>query len=1330
MRRSKSNPAKYAKNYRSISQRRMTEYDALDEDAEILRLKQVIQDGTVGDSRQTESLTKLSSPENERNQRVKNAKNPYAGVLSDELLEEAGVTDPSELLIMPGSKPKKPKQTQPQVVLTPLEIRQAKLQQKNAQRKLKQLEQRANQKQKRAELYSKLKETAIQSSQMELLESSSDFTKKKTKQEKLKRLIKRERAGIELTREERELLYVGRTSVSDTLCIHQALPNDGSDLQQSVSNGPSKKRKLANDIETACNSDKTTKKEDAKEETTVEPAGEAKDPIVDTKPQSFAAMMLASLSKVKEDSEKQNQLGEQEETKGKLEALAVDRPSSERYIAPTPTVVKTAAGLGMRSKKIKSQNHVIEITRPEAVQAARFDLPVSAMEYEVMDAIRNNDVTIICGETGSGKSTQIPQFVYSAGLTQTHEGQQQYLIGVTQPRRVAAVSTAKRVCYEMGQGDGQSIRSKGNSGNLVAYQTRYETAGIGCDCHVKFMTDGILLQEIQSDLLLRKYSVIVLDEAHERNLNTDVLIGLLSVALPLRKQAVAEEASNLVPLKLIIMSATLRVEDFTSNKKLFPLCQPAVVTIPGRTHPVTIHHSKVTELVDYEDEASRKVCKIHRKLPPGGILVFLTGRQEIIRMVNRLRRALCKADIISQAADIHISQNSDDAPTPRDMDDDELDGDLYGPTGDEDEGATELADLQPLIDKDADGNIPRKAYVLPLYSLLSADEQAKIFAPVPDGHRLIVVSTNIAETSLTIPGISYVVDTGRQKCRNFNVQTGVSSFDISWISKAAANQRAGRAGRTSAGHCYRLYSSSMFTRHMKNFAQPEVLIRPLEDVVLAMKAMKISNVSCFPFPTPPAKNQLLSATQLLANIGCLVPSVDPGSDGEITRLGSAVAQLPLGVRYGKILLVGAQAGVLDYIIPVVAVLSEVSPFKTSGDRSVTTDEKDGDNDDSVLGSDDSEKHEAKTIPKKWFVKGGDVLAAVLALGGYTYAGRGAGGASEKAACEKFCEDNGLNPTVMFRIQKMRIHLARLAGHRLRDASGIAAKTGGIVSSMPPPDKLQERLLCQAIASGLLDNVAMLAPPGSIPGDHPYSLRSAYVSCTLSTREPLFMDRNSVLYSRDSRQLPQWVCYDSLLQKTHKDGTSFAVMKDITPIDPSWLGRIATGSALLRLGEPKPIPPPLYDADKDAILCHVSTIFGRHGWEIPPLQVDMYNALQKLPGKQSAHFAMDDSFRWFARFLLEGKVLVELADLPGMLNDTPSLLTRKATTKKAVFLVSALSSAGVDTAAALQKHWAEVDDKFLFKHLRPWIKAEYVEDAKRLWISTVKRKVAEWRSNKN
>ena len=283
-----------------------------------------------------------------------------------------------------------------------------------------------------------------------------------------------------------------------------------------------------------------------------------------------------------------------------------------------------------------------------------------------------------------------------------------------------------------------------------------------------------------------------------------------------------------------------------------------------------------------EHAAFKKICKIHRKLPQGGILVFLTGKQEILRMVNRLRRALgsssdVQGKIDNREADESVLANEDQGG-PRELDDEEFDAD-EGAVDDYDEYVNDEDIVAP--PESDDDNIPKNAYVLPLYSLLSPEEQAKVFAPVPENHRLIVISTNIAETSITIPGISYVVDTGRQKCRNYSSGTGIASYEVMWISKAAADQRAGRAGRTGPGHCYRLYSSSLYARHMDPFALPEILTRPLEDVVLAMKALNVAHVSQFPFPTPPDRSQVDGALKLLSSLGCVDMSdvEEEGGDG-------------------------------------------------------------------------------------------------------------------------------------------------------------------------------------------------------------------------------------------------------------------------------------------------------------------------------------------------------------------------------------------------------------------------------------------------------------------
>ncbi|GAX25309.1 ATP-dependent RNA helicase DHX37/DHR1 [Fistulifera solaris] len=1302
----------------------MTEHDKLDEDQEIQKLRNTIKE-------QDEKISKTSRANRKRKEPEENdSTHAFSGILSEDLIDEKGYNNDGVNLLIVEPKKKKPKQKET-VTLTPRELKQAKQLQKNAMRKLKQLETRAQQKEKRIDLYAKLQASALSQQNMELLTSSSTLGKHLTKKEQLKLIVKKERAGIQLTQDEHDLLYRDRDIPA---C------SDQSTLISKSSTGDSKQEKIKPQEQISVTKGMvagsqtqlqpiigraepiTTRQESPETRTNTSQAAASSSKQKSTSgaassAASFAAQMMASLATLKHKTVTDD--GKDSLTKDKEleDILELRKPPVKKYVPSNPVELKTAATLGLHPNKSEDRSKglkIREIQRPKSVQDARYDLPVATMEFEVMDTIRNNDVTIICGETGSGKSTQVPQFLYEFGFSQSEQDgtfSHPFLIGVTQPRRVAAVSTAKRVSYEMGHGDGISIlNGEKGSGNLVSYQTRYETAGLGSSTHIKFMTDGILLQEIQSDLLLRKYNVIILDEAHERGLNTDILIGLLSKAVPLRKEASLESNSALPPLKLVIMSATLRVEDFTGNATLFPSITPAVVKVPGRTHPVTIHHSKVTELVNYEDAMFKKVCKIHRKLPPGGILVFLTGKQDIVQMVKRLRKILCKQSDSRTLGfdDVSPSNASFNCDALRDLDDDEADGDLFRNENDDDYDDVNDEEAPPIgaADESEDG-IPKKATILPLYSLLSSEDQAKVFAPVLDGHRLIIIATNIAETSITIPGISYVVDSGRQKCRNFNPLTGVASYDIMWISKAAADQRAGRAGRTGPGHCYRLYSSSMYARHMDDFELPEVLSRPLEDVVLAMKAMHVNEVERFPLPTQPDRSQIKAAIKLLADLGCINTSdeIVEAGDGRITRLGSAVAKLPLGIRCGKMLLVAAQAGVLDYGIAMVAALSEKNPFNQNGQEDVDVEIIDGDDSSSELSEDDNQATTPKKKPNKWTHKAGDVLAVMLAVGAYTYAGKGAGGSSERLACRKFCEENGLNYPIMERIQKMRLHLAGLSKLRLSMADSIASNSGSISYSMPPPTKLQEKLLCQAIASGLLDNIAMLAPVGSMTGQHPFSLRSAYLSCSKSSNEPLFMDRNSVLYSRDSRLLPKWICYESLMRKTLKDGSTISVMKNITPIDPSWLGLIAQGSRLLSVGEPLSTPLPVYDSSKDAIMCCAKTKFGDQGWEVPPVRVAMPQALA-LHGKNSkSSFLPDDSFRWFGRYLLEGKVIPEMIGLEEMLNESPAAMTRQSLTKKVTLLASRLASGNVHSLGALRNQWATVSKTFLFSELKMWVKEE-------------------------
>ncbi|EGF82706.1 hypothetical protein BATDEDRAFT_15818, partial [Batrachochytrium dendrobatidis JAM81] len=485
----------------------------------------------------------------------------------------------------------------------------------------------------------------------------------------------------------------------------------------------------------------------------------------------------------------------------------------------------------------------VPVDRSEEIQLARLSLPVTGEEQLIMETILANDITILCGETGSGKTTQVPQFLYEAGFGDKSHPLYPGMIGITQPRRVAAVSMANRVAFEMNLHKGE-----------VAYQIRYDRGLTGKNTRIKFMTDGVLLRELRSDILLSDYSCIVIDEAHERTVGTDVLIGWLTRVVRLRNSG---KIQNIKPLRVVIMSATLRVQDFTDNKALFPDGNPPpVIKVEGRQHKVVVHYNKITPEIDYVSEAFKKVSKIHKKLPPGAILVFVTGQQEV--------------------------QDESEA----------------------DKAFVPSVDLAPV-------------HVLPLYSMLPTKAQLQIFDPPPEGARLIVVATNVAETSITIPGVKYVVDCGKVKERQYDAYTGVQTFQVSWTSKASADQRAGRAGRMGAGHCYRLFSSAVYNNYFEKFATPEIMRVPIEDVVMQMKAMGINQISNFPFPSPPNCDNLNSAERLLKYLGALDLSA------AITSIGRLMSKFPVSPRFAKMLVVAAKQSqpVLPYIVAVISGLS-------------------------------------------------------------------------------------------------------------------------------------------------------------------------------------------------------------------------------------------------------------------------------------------------------------------------------------------------------------------------------------------------------------------------
>lgn len=564
------------------------------------------------------------------------------------------------------------------------------------------------------------------------------------------------------------------------------------------------------------------------------------------------------------------------------------------------------------------------------------------------------------------------------------------MIGITQPRRIAATSLAARVRAEL---------NLPPSSTLVAHQIRYSSSA-SPETAIKFMTDGILLRELAADFLLSKYSVIVVDEAHERGVNTDVLIGVLSRVAKLREKkwreggsaATASERQTVRPLRIVIMSATLSLSSFTANSTLFAT-PPPIIHVPARQHPVTVHFSRRTT-GDYVNEAYRKVVKIHQRLPAGGVLVFMTGQAEITGLTKRLekrfgREALgawkngrggkidgkkgnTKAVANKQEEEAEQKEQKGmltdygeqfslfirgrwlmaSVPEAEDVDleiQDDLAADVDDGMEEADPDALDTEDelFEDGLSSSSEGqsddcpNIrllisAAPMHILPLYSLLPTHKQLEVFRPTSEGHRLVIIATNVAETSLTIPGIRYVVDSGRAKERVYDPATGVQTFRVQWVSKASAQQRAGRAGRTGPGHVYRLYSSALYEDHFPAFALPEIQRMPVEGLVLSMKAMGIDKVVNFPFPTPPDRGALAKAEELLTLLGALSrPSgsrivggkMVPGEEGgKITALGREMARYPVTPRWAKMLATGGQGECLEYVVAIVAGLSVGDPF--------------------------------------------------------------------------------------------------------------------------------------------------------------------------------------------------------------------------------------------------------------------------------------------------------------------------------------------------------------------------------------------------------------------
>ncbi|KAI5568580.1 hypothetical protein BDE02_12G023500 [Populus trichocarpa] len=475
-----------------------------------------------------------------------------------------------------------------------------------------------------------------------------------------------------------------------------------------------------------------------------------------------------------------------------------------------------------------------------SIQEQRQSLPIYKLKKELIQAIHENQVLVVIGETGSGKTTQVTQYLAEAGYTTRGK------IGCTQPRRVAAMSVAKRVAEEFGC----------RLGEEVGYAIRFEDC-TGPDTVIKYMTDGMLMREILIDENLSQYSVIMLDEAHERTINTDVLFGLLKKLVKRRPD-----------LRLIVTSATLDAEKFSGY---FFNCN--IFTIPGRTFPVEIMYTKQPES-DYLDASLITVLQIHLTEPEGDVLLFLTGQEEI--------------DFACQS--------------------------LYERM------------------KGLGKNVP-ELIILPVYSALPSEMQSRIFEPVPPGKRKVVVATNIAEASLTIDGIFYVIDPGFAKQNVYNPKQGLDSLVITPISQASAKQRAGRGGRTGPGKCYRLYTESAYRNEMSPTSVPEIQRVNLGFTTLTMKAMGINDLLSFDFMDPPSPQALISALEQLYSLGAL------DEEGLLTKLGRKMAEFPLEPPLSKMLLASVDLGCTDEILTIISMITTGNIFYRPREKQALADQK-------------------------------------------------------------------------------------------------------------------------------------------------------------------------------------------------------------------------------------------------------------------------------------------------------------------------------------------------------------------------------------------------------
>lgn len=680
--------------------------------------------------------------------------------------------------------------------------------------------------------------------------------------------------------------------------------------------------------------------------------------------------------------------------------------------------------------------------RKQRLEQQRKSLPIASVEKRLVEEVQKNDTLIIVGETGSGKTTQLPQFLLNGGFC--HDGK---IIGITQPRRVAAVTVAKRVAEECGVELGQK----------VGYSIRFEDV-TSSSTRIKYMTDGLLLREALLDPFLSRYSVIIVDEAHERTIHTDVLLGLLKNVQNARSRSInkclsienteanygkllkRENDANCVSilkrcqgvkfpsLKLIIMSASLDARGFSEY-----FGGARSVYIQGRQFPVDIFYTHHAE-PDYVDAALITIFQIHLEEGPGDILVFLTGQEEI-ESVERL--------------------------------------------------------VQERLRQLPEGS--QKLLTVPIFSSLPSEQQMKAFMPAPAGFRKVILATNIAETSVTIPGIKYVIDPGVVKARTYNAHTGIESLDIVKTSKAQALQRSGRAGRERPGKCFRLYPESEFGQ-LADSTEPEIKRCNLSNVILQLKALGVDDIIGFDFLEKPSRMAIVKSLEQLFLLGAIT------DDSKLSDpIGHQMARLPLDPVYSKALILASQFNCLKEMLIAVAMLSVESIFYTPREK----------------------LEEARTAMKCFSSPEGDHITLINVYRASDEFVEKIKQGNDKEKTEKklrkWCKENFINSRSLRHARDIHSQIRRHA-----EQMGLCVASCG-------DDMLQFR---RCLAASFFLNAALKQPEGTYRA--------------LASGQSVRIHPSSVLF----RTKPECIIFNELVQTNH------CYIRNITRIDFLWLPELA------------------------------------------------------------------------------------------------------------------------------------------------------------------------------